>query len=83
MYRGKISEKDVIIRLGRRAKLHHIDSDKIYRMVLSYGEIAFEKGQDMFCIYHDRIGFIVAEVEKNDVPVIRVDYVIDQQNVYE
>ncbi|WP_238381382.1 hypothetical protein [Geobacillus thermodenitrificans] len=47
------------------------------------GESAFRKGQDTFCIYNDRVGLIVAEVDQQDVPVIRIDYIIENENVYE
>jgi hypothetical protein len=83
MYRGKIAGKDVIIRLGNRVSRRYFSDNKIYNMVLSYGETAFRKGQETFCIYNDRIGFIVAEVERNDIPVIRIDYIIENENVYE
>jgi hypothetical protein len=83
MYRGKIAGKDVIVRLGNRVSRRHFSDNKIYNMVLSYGETAFRKGQETFCIYNDRIGFIVAEVERNDIPVIRIDYIIENENVYE
>ncbi|WP_407638499.1 hypothetical protein [Bacillus alveayuensis] len=83
MYRGKIGEKEVIIRLGKRVSKGGFDHEKIYQMVLSYGEAAFEKGKKTFCIYNDKLGVIVAEVEQNDIPVIRVDYLIHRENVYE
>jgi hypothetical protein len=83
MYRGKIAGKDVIVRLGNRVSRRYFSDNKIYNMVLSYGETAFRKGQETFCIYNDRIGFIVAEVERNDIPVIRIDYIIENENVYE
>ena len=83
MYRGVIRGKEVIIRLGRRLEQANIDRDKIYNMVMSYGEAVFEKGKDSFCIYNDRIGMIVGEVEQNEIPVIRVDYLIQNENVYE
>jgi hypothetical protein len=83
MYRGKICGKEVIVRLGKRVQKNHLNDQKLYHMVLSYGETAFKKGQQTFCIYNDRVGLIVAEVEKHDIPVIRVDYVIENENVYE
>ncbi len=83
MYRGKIGGKEVIVRLGKRVQKNHLNDQKLYHMVLSYGETAFKKGQQTFCIYNDRVGLIVAEVEKHDIPVIRVDYVIENENVYE
>ncbi|ANB56451.1 hypothetical protein GFC29_561 [Anoxybacillus sp. B7M1] len=83
MYRGKIAGKEVIIHLGRRVKTQNVDVRKLYHTVLSYGETAFQKGQQTFCIYNDHVGMIVAELEQHDVPVIRVDYVIENQNVYE
>lgn len=83
MYRGNIAGKEVIIHFGKRVRKSHFDDRKLYHMVLSYGETAFKKGQQTFCIYNDRVGFIVAEVEHHDVPVIRIDYVIEAENVYE
>ncbi|WJQ08395.1 hypothetical protein QT235_07345 [Geobacillus stearothermophilus] len=83
MYRGKIAGKEVIVRLGSRVSRRYFSDNKIYNMVLSYGESAFRKGQDTFCIYNDRVGLIVAEVEQQDVPVIRIDYIIENENVYE
>jgi hypothetical protein len=83
MYRGQIGGKEVIVRLGKRVQQNHLNDQKLYHMVLSYGETAFKKGQQTFCIYNDRVGLIVAEVEKHDIPVIRVDYVIENENVYE
>jgi hypothetical protein len=83
MYRGQIDGKEVIVRLGKRVQQNHLNDQKLYHMVLSYGETAFKKGQQTFCIYNDRVGLIVAEVEKHDIPVIRVDYVIENENVYE
>jgi hypothetical protein len=83
MYRGKIAGQEVIVRLGNRVSRRYFSNNKIYHMVLSYGESAFRKGQDTFCIYNDRVGLIVAEVEQQDVPVIRIDYIIENENVYE
>jgi hypothetical protein len=83
MYRGEIGDKEVIIRLGKRVAQSGLDYNKIYQMVLSYGEAVFEKGKEAFCIYNDKLGLIVAEVEQNDIPVIRVDYLINHENVYE
>lgn len=83
MYRGNIDGKEVIIHLGKKVKSQHVDDRKLYHTVLSYGETAFKKGQQTFCIYNDHIGLIVAEVENHDIPVIRVDYVIENENVYE
>ncbi len=48
MYRGKIAGKEVIVRLGNRVSRRYFSDNKIYHMVLSYGESAFRKGQDMF-----------------------------------
>jgi len=83
MYRGKIAGKEVIVRLGNRVSRRYFYDNKIYNMVLSYGETAFKKGQETFCIYNDRVGLIVAEVEKHDIPIIRIDYIIENENVYE
>lgn len=83
MYRGTINGKEVIIHLGKKVKAQYADDHKLYHAVLSYGETAFKKGQRTFGIYHDHIGLIVAEVESHDIPVIRVDYVIENENVYE
>ncbi|HZG59407.1 MAG TPA: hypothetical protein VEY68_02730 [Anoxybacillus sp.] len=83
MYRGEIDGKEVIIRLGKRVSKSGFDHKKIYQMVLSYCEAVFQKGKKSFCIYNDKLGVIVAEVEQNDIPVIRVDYLIQCENVYE
>jgi hypothetical protein len=83
MFRGEIGGKEVIIRLEKRVHQEDLDHHKIYQMVLSYGEAVFEKGKESFCIYNDKLGLIVAEVEQNDIPVIRVDYLIQCENVYE
>jgi len=83
MYRGKIAGKEVIVRLGNKVSRRYFSDNKIYNMVLSYGETAFKKGQETFCIYNDRVGLIVAEVENRDIPIIRIDYIIENENVYE
>lgn len=83
MYLGKIAGKEVIVRLGNRVSRRYFSDNKIYNMVLSYGETAFKKGQETFCIYNDRVGLIVAEVENRDIPIIRIDYIIENENVYE
>lgn len=83
MYRGKIAGKEVFVRLGNKVSRRYFSDNKIYNMVLSYGETAFKKGQETFCIYNDRVGLIVAEVENRDIPIIRIDYIIENENVYE
>lgn len=83
MYRGKIAGKEVIVRLGNKVSRRYFSDNKIYNMVLSFGETAFKKGQETFCIYNDRVGLIVAEVENRDIPIIRIDYIIENENVYE
>ena len=83
MYRGIIGGKEVIVRLGKRLEQVNMDRDKIYNTVMSYGEALFGKGNDSFCIFTDRLGIIVGEIEQNEIPVIRIDYLIQSENVYE
>ncbi|GMB09692.1 hypothetical protein EDD69_11083 [Thermolongibacillus altinsuensis] len=83
MYRGEIGGKEVIIKLRKHVKQKKVDEMKIYQTVLSFGESAFQQEKSEFGIFSDKLGLIVASIEKNDIPVIYVDYLIQNENVYE
>jgi hypothetical protein len=74
VYCSEMGGKKVIIKLGRRVKQQKVDEDKIYQTILSFGESAFQQEKSEFGIFSNHLGFIVVSIEKNDIPVIHVDY---------
>jgi hypothetical protein len=84
MYRCRIDNHEVIIRLSPKLYKNKMDKDYIYQTILSMENkvFEFEEGQP-FAIATEQDALIIAEIEHREILVITVHHIVEKSFVFD
>jgi hypothetical protein len=83
MYRCRINDQEVILRLSPKIYKGHNDKDYIYQAILSLEDklFDFDEGQP-FAIATGQDSLIIAEIEQRELTVITVHHIVEKSFVF-